>query len=208
MVIDCAASWLLREETGSLGVRPALGLALDAAFLLAAIMLLFFFGISLSTLTGLIFVAGLFLTALTDLSKNIVPNTITLSLAIAAFAHSLLPGGISLWMALIGGLTGLVFFSVVAVAGSIVAHRRVLGGGDIKLAFSIGLLLGWEGLLVNIILASLLALIYGSVLTLNREIPGNREIPFGPFLLLPAVPLHLLVSDGAFLDICFSGLGM
>ena len=59
-------------------------------------------------------------------------------------------------------------------------QKEALGGGDIKLAGVIGIILGFKLGLVSIILSSLLALPYAiGAMMLNK----NSEVPFGPFLI-------------------------
>ena len=80
-------------------------------------------------------------------------------------------------------LAGLILFLVmlgIGLLGKRIFGREALGGGDIKLASVIGIILGLPLGLVAIILSSLLALPYavGAIL-LNRD----SEVPFGPFLI-------------------------
>lgn len=69
---------------------------------------------------------------------------------------------------------------IIGIIGKKIFKKEALGGGDIKLASIIGLILGLKLGLVSIILSSLLALPYAiaSVL-LNKD----SEVPFGPFLI-------------------------
>ena len=58
--------------------------------------------------------------------------------------------------------------------------KEALGGGDIKLAIVIGIILNLRLGLVAIILSSLLAMPYalGSIM-----LSKNKEVPYGPFLI-------------------------
>ena len=57
-----------------------------------------------------------------------------------------------------------------------------LGGGDVKLAGVAGLLLGWERLLLALLVATIPAAIIMSVLSKGKE-GEERRFPFGPFLV-------------------------
>ena len=61
-----------------------------------------------------------------------------------------------------------------------------LGGGDIKLTGAVGLLLGWERLLLAVVIASLSACVVLLILqrrqTSEEETEGDKEYPFAPFL--------------------------
>ena len=64
--------------------------------------------------------------------------------------------------------------------GKLIFKREALGGGDIKLAIVIGLILNFKLGLVAIILSSLLAMPYAlGVMMLSK----NKEVPYGPFLI-------------------------
>ena len=91
-------------------------------------------------------------------------------------------------------LSGIVLFLVMFLIGFIgkkLFKREALGGGDIKLAGIIGIVLGLKLGLVAIILSSLLALPYavGAVM-LNK----NSEVPFGPFLIA-SMAIVFIFSD-------------
>ena len=69
---------------------------------------------------------------------------------------------------------------LIGFLGKKIFKREALGGGDIKLAGIIGIILGLKFGLVSIILSSLLALPYAAgAMMLNRD----SEVPFGPFLI-------------------------
>ena len=80
-------------------------------------------------------------------------------------------------------LSGVILFVVMLLIGLLgkkLFKREALGGGDIKLAGVIGIVLGLKLGLVSIILSSLLALPYAvGAMLLNK----NSEVPFGPFLI-------------------------
>lgn len=80
-------------------------------------------------------------------------------------------------------ISGILLFLVmllVSILGKILFKKDSLGGGDIKLAFVIGFILGIKLGLVAIILSSFLALPYalGQVYLEN-----NHQFPYGPFLI-------------------------
>ncbi len=83
-------------------------------------------------------------------------------------------------LALLGGLVLFLFMLVIAFIGKKLFKREALGGGDIKLAGVIGIILGIRLGLIATILSSLLALPYAlASIILNRD----KEVPFGPFLV-------------------------
>jgi leader peptidase (prepilin peptidase)/N-methyltransferase len=136
--------------------------------------------------------------ALVDLSVHRLPDVLTLSLPGAAVAllggAALLPGSAGSWLgALLGG---------VALAGAYVVlfviHPNGMGFGDVKLALTLGVVLGWYGwsvLFVGAFAGFLLGAVYGLGLMLARRASRRTAMPFGPFMVL-----------GAFLGLLLGGL--
>ena len=84
---------------------------------------------------------------------------------------------------LIGGLAGFGVFYLVAFLFEKITKKEGLGGGDIKLAGVAGLLLGWERLLLSLLVATIPAAIV--MLITKRAAEGeDREFPFAPFLVV------------------------
>ncbi|MCK4520855.1 prepilin peptidase [Candidatus Parcubacteria bacterium] len=65
----------------------------------------------------------------------------------------------------------------------LVTRGKGMGIGDIKLAFLMGLLLGWPNIFVALFLAFLIGAIIGIGLILARKKTLKSEVPFGPFLV-------------------------
>ena len=91
-------------------------------------------------------------------------------------------------------LSGIVLFLLMLIIGFIgkkIFKKEALGGGDIKLAGIIGLILGLRLGLVSIILSSLLALPYAvAALLLNKD----NEVPYGPFLIASMAIVFLFMD--------------
>ena len=82
----------------------------------------------------------------------------------------------------IGGVLGFLVFFFVGWAYEISHDREGLGGGDIKLVGVVGLLLGWERMLLALLVASVPAAIIMLALTRGKN-GENKEFPFAPFLV-------------------------
>jgi len=84
--------------------------------------------------------------------------------------------------ALIAVVSGVSLFAsmyLVKIIGDIMFKRESLGGGDIKFAFVIGLVLGYRLGLCSLILSTFLALPYSCAALMLKK---NNEVPYGPFL--------------------------
>ena len=78
---------------------------------------------------------------------------------------------------------GLVIFGVaylLRLFGYLAFKQEALGGGDIKLSFIAGMLVGVKLGIVYIVLASFLAFPYAVYITLKNK---DNMLPFGPFLV-------------------------
>lgn len=88
-------------------------------------------------------------------------------------------------------LSGLLIFALVyalMLLGNFLFKKESLGGGDIKLSFIAGLVLGPLLGIFYIILASFLAFPYAMYITVKKE---ENMLPFGPFLAVSMLLLYL-----------------
>ena len=76
-------------------------------------------------------------------------------------------------------LAGGFFYSIV-----IITKGKGMGGGDIKLGFLMGLILGWPLVLIALFLSFIIGSVVGIFLMLVGKKKMKSMIPFGPFLVL------------------------
>lgn len=81
--------------------------------------------------------------------------------------------------ALFGALFGTVLLRLIRLVFSWAFRREALGLGDADLMMLLGAFVGWQGVLVALVVAVFLALGYGLFLLITAR---GRELPFGPFL--------------------------
>lgn len=141
----------------------------------------------------LVFLTGFIALTIYDLKYLILPNKIIFPLAIATIigiaAESLLLGSAdplktASWGLIIGGGIFYVLFQV--------SQGKWIGGGDVKLGFLLGVIVGgpWPAFLM-LFLASLLGTVYALPLMLTRKLQAKSRIPFGPFLIAAAIIVQL-----------------
>ncbi|MET4927150.1 prepilin peptidase [Streptomyces sp. PSRA5] len=130
------------------------------------------------------------LLALVDRNVHRLPDQLTLPLAAASAAllgiAALLPHDGGSWpTALLGGLVlGGCYFVLFLI------NPNGMGFGDVKLALSLGVVLGWYGWLVLFVGAFagfLLGSLYGLGLMALRRANRKSAIPFGPFMITGAL---------------------
>jgi leader peptidase (prepilin peptidase)/N-methyltransferase len=138
----------------------------------------------------LLLVPFLLVLVLVDATVHRLPDILTLPLPAVAVALlgavALLPGHTGSWPgALLGGpaLGGayLVLFLI---------HPGGMGLGDVKLALTLGLVLGWYGwpvLFLGAFAGFLLGALYGLALVLARRAGRKTAVPFGPFMVAGAL---------------------
>lgn len=81
---------------------------------------------------------------------------------------------------LLAGVLASAFF----LAIFLLSRGRAMGFGDVKLAFFMGLFLGWPNILVALFVAFFLGAIIGLGLIVLQKKGLKSEIPFGPFLII------------------------
>jgi leader peptidase (prepilin peptidase)/N-methyltransferase len=89
---------------------------------------------------------------------------------------------------LLGILVGAGVIWTIGVVGSRVFRKEAMGFGDVKLLGMIGGFLGWQGVLLALLIGCLVGAVIGVIVKLATEDP---YIPFGPFLSLGALALML-----------------
>ncbi|MEV8319030.1 A24 family peptidase [Streptomyces sp. NPDC059900] len=126
------------------------------------------------------------LLAVVDFGVHRLPDVLTLPLAGAALVllggAAVLPEHAGSWIhALYGGLgLGAAYFVLFLIS------PNGMGFGDVKLALSLGAVLGWYGwgaVLLGTFAGFLLAALYGGGLVIARRAGRKTAIPFGPFLI-------------------------
>jgi leader peptidase (prepilin peptidase) / N-methyltransferase len=129
--------------------------------------------------------AGLVALSVIDLEHFLLPNRIVYPLALATLTLLTLAALVdgawdALGRAVLGGLAGMLTLAVLHLASP-----RSMGFGDVKLAFVLGLALGWLGwgeLVLGLFCGFLAGALVGLALIALRRRGRKDHLPFGPFL--------------------------
>ena len=139
--------------------------------------------------------------AIADKKYRIVPDQLIILLAVSALGFIPFHGS---WReCLFGGLTGFGVMAFCALLGKLAYRRDALGGGDIKLFFSLGLIVGTGGILLVFGLTALLSAGHFIWLLARRKLKRADTVPMVPYIaaasciyfvfLWGAVPLQLFL---------------
>jgi leader peptidase (prepilin peptidase)/N-methyltransferase len=134
----------------------------------------------------LLFGAALIVLFAIDLEHQILPNVITLPGVVVGLAFALVaPPG---WRAsLIGAAAGGGVLYAIAAGYYYLRHEDGLGMGDVKMLAMIGAFLGWQLMLLTLVLASLSGALVGVALIVSQRGSMKYALPFGTFLAVGAV---------------------
>ena len=136
-----------------------------------------------ATLALMALVTALLVLSLVDLDHQILPDAVTLPGIGAGLAASLLPGWpVSPLAAAAAAAGGWLAFAAVAKAYERARGIEGLGQGDWKMAALLGAFLGWQKMLLTVLLAS----VAGTVVGLGAVAMKGRDLryalPLGTFL--------------------------
>jgi leader peptidase (prepilin peptidase)/N-methyltransferase len=140
-------------------------------------------GLSTWTLVAMPFATALLVLALIDLDVQLLPNVITLPGTALGIAASFLPGWpVSSWEAVGAAAGGYLAFAGVAAAYKWLRHEDGLMQGDWKMAALLGAFLGWQKMLLVVLLSSLGGTVVGLTLIVLARGDMKTKIPLGTFL--------------------------
>ncbi len=154
---------------------------------IAALSVLFRFGLTLEGLVYFIFIASLLVITFIDIDHRIIPDIITLpGIPIGLVASFALPK-VTLLSSVLGLLAGGGSLWGVAWAYHRITGKDGMGGGDIKLLAMIGTIVGWQGVIFTIFVSSAVGTIIGMTVMLVKGKNMKFAVPFGPFLAIGAM---------------------
>lgn len=139
-------------------------------------------GFQLELIVALIFISLLLIITVSDIAYMLIPNKILLPFGIVLFLFRFLSPLTPWWDSVLGALIG---FGILLLIGLV--SRGGMGGGDIKLFFVIGLVLGTLQTLLTLFLAALIGSVVGIVVLRVQRKGRKTPIPFGPSIAVAAV---------------------
>ncbi|MGB0496304.1 MAG: prepilin peptidase [Kangiellaceae bacterium] len=140
------------------------------------------FGFSIPLGVVLLVTAYLIAMSFIDIDHQILPDTMTLPLVWLGLIVAYFNLFISLEASLIGVLVGYLSLWSVYWLFKILTKKEGMGYGDFKLLAVIGAFMGWQKVLLTIVLSAGVGAILGGLLLLVKNKGKETKIPFGPYL--------------------------
>ena len=142
-------------------------------------------------------VSALIVVTGTDLSHTMIPDAVTLPGIVVGLLCAALILPITLMESLMGILVGGALLWFLAWISPYVFGKEGMGGGDIKLMAMVGAFIGWQPVLLAIMIGSFLGSVIGGALMISGVISRREPIPFGPFLAIGSL-LALIFHQSLF----------
>lgn len=155
------------------------------------------FGLGVQGLLALVFLWGLITLTMIDFDTQLLPDDITLPLLwLGLIANAIGPGFVlslgsqspsSLHDAIYGAAIGYLFLWSVFWLFKIITKKEGMGYGDFKLLAALGAWMGWQSLLIIVLMSSLVGALYGIAGMLIQGRNKNQPFAFGPFLAIAGI---------------------
>jgi leader peptidase (prepilin peptidase)/N-methyltransferase len=145
------------------------------------------FGMTSLAASLLFLVSALVVVAFVDLDHQVIPNVITLPGIPLGLLAGLAVGGPPILDRILGALTGAGFLYLVLLYGSAWYGQDAMGEGDLNLMALVGAFLGWQAVVLTLLVGCLSGSLVGLTLIALRRLGRREHIPFGPFLVLGAL---------------------
>lgn len=155
----------------------------------------YIFGFNIEFIISITFISMLLIIIISDYQTMIIPDEVLLPFTILLMIEFLIKDGF-LWSSFLhhfldGCFAFIVMFSLKKF-GDFLFSKESMGGGDLKLMFTIGLVIGWKMAIISIFLASFIGLPISLIILFKKK---TDIIPFGPFLSISAIIIFLSQID-------------
>lgn len=140
------------------------------------------FGFTLELAVALFFISLLIIITVSDIAYMLIPDKVLLPFAIVLILLRIFSPLNPWWDAVVGAVFGFSILLLIAIVS-----KGGMGGGDIKLFFLIGLVLGFKLTIVALFMSAVIGLIAGVMQLLWQKKGRKQPIPFGPWIAVGSV---------------------
>ena len=146
------------------------------------------FGFSIEFYIAIIFSSMAVIVFISDYQTMIISDEVLITTIVLLLICFWIKGGVPLVKdALLNGLIAFGSMFLIKILGDFLFKKESMGGGDIKLMFIFGFLLGYELAIISIFIAAFIALPVSLIILFRKK---SNIIPFGPFLCISALLLY------------------
>jgi len=147
------------------------------------------FGFSVIAAAAALFVWATIALAFIDQETGYLPDQITLPLIWVGLLANVVGAFVPLRDAVIGAAAAYLFLWAINAAFRLLRGMDGMGQGDFKLFAAVGAFLGWNMLLLVLVLSSVVGLIFGSLqmFSARRGWDWKFKFHFGPYLALAGI---------------------
>lgn len=147
------------------------------------------FGMSIQLIIALTFISILLITIVSDYKYMIICDEVLIIGSFFLIIELIFERGFAgTGLSILDGLVSFFLMYLIKKIGDFFFKRESMGGGDIKLMFTFGLVLGVLNSILSIFLASIIGLPISLLLLHYKK---NHEVPFGPYLSIAAIIILL-----------------
>ena len=151
------------------------------------------FGLTIDLVIALTFISMLLIVIISDYQTMTIPDELLIFTGLVLIVELFYKNGVNgLVDSIINGIIMFMIMLSMKLIADKIFGRESMGGGDIKLMFLYGLILGWPTSCMSICLASFIGLPVSLIMMKKTH---NHEIPFGPFLAIAAIILIIFKID-------------
>ncbi|PSL35142.1 type 4 prepilin peptidase 1 [Planomicrobium soli] len=143
------------------------------------------FGFTPELAIAILFVSLLVIITVSDIAYMLIPDRVLLPFAAVLLVLRFVIPLDSWWDSLLGAVVGFSLLFLIAILS-----KGGMGGGDIKLFFAIGLVVGTAGTLMTLFFASLIGAIVGIIQLRITKQGRKTPIPFGPSIAVGALIVY------------------
>lgn len=151
------------------------------------------FGFSYDFVIGLVFISSLIVVIVSDIEYMIILDEVIAGSSILIILLELIFFGLDYTVdKIIAGILAFGTMFMIKLIGDRLFKKESMGGGDIKLMFLFGIVIGYALSVCDIFLATFIAFPIAIYILFSRK---DSLIPFGPFLAMGAILIHISKVD-------------
>lgn len=164
---------------------PVFELSTGILFALSYIL----FGISAKFFLSLILISVLLIIIISDYQTMIIPDEVLIvGIVISSIIIFIMDGGKGLLFHFLYGIGSFALMYALKLFGDFVFKKESMGGGDIKLMFLVGFVLGFKESIMVIFLSAIIALPISIIILIKKK---EHALPFGPFISVATMIMFL-----------------